>query len=298
MAGFEIKVKAGETAATSSVQATGSLWHVITDAEVGNFGLSDDALKTAVDKNFGRRPNDAYLKSPTPWNDLYKTYGWEQVTTRLDVQSAVITGLDMTPTIISSKEFVNNSGKAATFNAAISDSVTNTTENQWSSSGSVEVGQVIKYEIGFLGTGGGGETSMKYTQSWGQNKSESVATTVGSTSGVEVLLQPGEGVKAVLTANRGTLKIRVTYNVYLTGNTAINYNPTFKDHHFWALGITGVMSSGGIRMPGQVVEDIQVGYYSNDRIELHDLKSKAVLYAHPFAAMSGGIATRTAIQIS
>src|SRR5947207_10532693 len=76
MAGITVSIVAGADAAHSSVNATGSVQHVITDKEVTTFGIQDSPLKNAVGKYFGKNPNDAYLHSPTPWNDLYKTYGW------------------------------------------------------------------------------------------------------------------------------------------------------------------------------------------------------------------------------
>ena len=50
----------------------------------------------------------------------------------------------------------------------------------------------------------------------------------------------------------------------------IKYNPTFKDHHFWALDIGSVMAAGGITNRRQITEDITVGYYSNAQVTLSD----------------------------
>jgi hypothetical protein len=258
MAGITVSIVAGTDAAHSSVNATGSVQHIITDKEVGSFGIQDGALKNAIGKYFGKNPNDAYLHSPTPWNDLYKTYGWAEVQTVLVVQSAQLTGITSEPVVVATKSFTNQSSKKATFDASISDQVSNTTESNWSSTNSIEVGQKITYNVGFLGTGGGGETSMTYNHTWGQGGSESKSVTVGSSSGVSVELDPGESIEAQLTASRGVMKVRITYKAYLTGNTAINYNPTFKDHHFWALDIGGVMQAGGINNSIQFTEDIEV----------------------------------------
>ena len=74
MSGFNISIVAGKDSSSSSVMVQGSVQHVITDEERSSFGLSDSQLKGAVDKYFGKQPNDAYLHSPTPWDDLYKRY--------------------------------------------------------------------------------------------------------------------------------------------------------------------------------------------------------------------------------
>lgn len=274
MAGITVSIVAGADEAHSSVNATGSVQHIITDKERTTFGVQDSALKNAVGKYFGKNPNDAYLHSPTPWNDLYKTYGWPEVQTVLVVQDAKITGITSEPVVVATKTFTNQSSKKATFDASISDQVSNTTESNWSTTNTIEVGQKITYNVGFLGTGGGGETSMSYSHQWGEGGSESKSITVGSTSGVSVELNPGESIEAQLTASRGVLKVRITYKAYLTGSTAVNYNPTFKDHHFWALDIGGVMGAAGINNSVKFTEDIEVGYFSNAKISLVDPKGK------------------------
>lgn len=268
--GIQISIKAGADASTSSVRASGSVQHIITDNERKTFGIEDSGLKSAVEKYFGKKPNDAYLHSPTPWDDLYKTYGWAEVQTILDLKSSTITGITSEPVIVATKKFVNSSTKVATFDASISDQVNDTTESNWSETDTIDVGQKITYEVSFLGAGGGGETSMSYSHSWGQGGSESKSITVGSSSGVTVQLNPGESVEAVLTASRGVMKVRIVYLAHLTGSTAVNYNPTYKDHHFWALPITGVMGAASLSTTREFTEDIEIGYYSDAKIELRD----------------------------
>ncbi|PWC19615.1 hypothetical protein [Brenneria corticis] len=45
---------------------------VISNEERSTFQLNDQQLKNAVEVYFGKKPNDAYLCSPTPWNDYIK----------------------------------------------------------------------------------------------------------------------------------------------------------------------------------------------------------------------------------
>lgn len=59
--GISISIVAGVDQAHSSVQASGSVQHVITDKERATFGITDGDLKNAVGKYFGKNPNDAYL---------------------------------------------------------------------------------------------------------------------------------------------------------------------------------------------------------------------------------------------
>lgn len=267
--GIDVQVVAGPDGKSSSVKATGSIQHIITDEERNTFGLSDSALKNAVAAYFGKAPNDAYLHSPTPWDDLYKVYGWQQVSTVLVPESAEILGMTSEPVIVKTQEFSNVSSKSGTFNVAISEQVSNTSTSTWSTGGTLSIGQKITYGIDFI-VEGKGETSLSYSQSWNVGGTHSKTITVGSTSGVSVVLDPGEAVIASLSASRGALKVRIRYNAYLIGSTAVNYNPSYKGHHFWSLPIGAVMAAGGISNSVKSTEDMSIGYYSNSKIELKD----------------------------
>jgi len=178
---------------------------------------------------------------------------------------------------LATKIFENKSSSTGTFSGGISDSVTNSVSNTWSNSESVSVGQKISYKASFIGGEVGGETSLSYSQTWGESKTESKSVTVGTTSDISVVLKPGESVKAQLTASRGVMKVRVTYKVYLTGLTAINYNPTYKGHHFWGLDINQVMSAAGMATSKTITEDLEIGYYSDSKVVLIDNEEKTLM---------------------
>ena len=56
------------------IQIEGSLNTAVGDTLVPLFGLDEQNLKNAVEQYFGKRPDDVFFKSPTPWGDLYKRY--------------------------------------------------------------------------------------------------------------------------------------------------------------------------------------------------------------------------------
>src|SRR5690606_17389442 len=120
----------------------------------------------AVKAYFGKSPNDAYLHSPTPWDDLYKRYSWPQVQMVLIVQSAEILGITSEPVIVKRQEVSNNSKQTGIFNVGVSDSVDNTTSSNWNTGGELTIAQKVSYGVKFLGTGAEGETSLSYSQSW------------------------------------------------------------------------------------------------------------------------------------
>lgn len=261
-----IGINAGPDAASSSVTATGSIQHVITDSERTAFNIQDAALKSAVNTYFGQAPDDAFVCSPTPWNDLYNTYGWPQVQTYLTVQSATIVGVASVPTNLATQSFQNTSNQTATVNCGITQDVAVSTESNWSDTTSVEIGQSISYGLSFLGSGAEGETSMSFSETWEQGGSESETVTLGMSSGVTVDLGPGESVNAELTASKGTLTVQVVYQLTLSGDTAINYSDTYNGHHFWGLPINSVMSAAGYPTTITTTETITIAFYANSRI--------------------------------
>ncbi|XP_063366361.1 spherulin-2A-like, partial [Cydia amplana] len=46
---------------------------------IPGFNITSSNLKAAVRAHAGGTPLDVFLKSPTPWGDLYKTYNWPEV---------------------------------------------------------------------------------------------------------------------------------------------------------------------------------------------------------------------------
>ncbi|NCS36269.1 MAG: follicular epithelium yolk protein subunit [Microcystis aeruginosa G11-01] len=273
---ISVSINAGQDANSSSVTATGSIQHIINDTERTAFNIQDAALKSAVATYFGQAPNDAYVCSPTPWGDLYQTYGWPQIQTLFSVVSASILGVTSEPTIVASQIFQNSSSVPAEFNCGITQEVSVTTESNWSNSSTVEVGQTISYDISFLGAGAGGETSLSYSETWEQGGSESESVTLGSSSGVTVTLQPGQSVVSELTASKGKLTVQIVYQQTLSGVTAINYGNTYKGHHFWALNINAVMSAAGYPTTITTTETIEIDFYANSKIVLKDPQGQAI----------------------
>jgi hypothetical protein len=284
-----ISINAGQDQKSSSVTASGSVQHIITPSERTAFKIEDAALKAAVAKSlgqFGRAPDDAYLHSPTPWNDLYATYGWPQVQTLLAVQSATILGITSNPEIIATKNFKNTSSVPGTYHCDITQEVSSTHESNWSDTSAVEISQTISYEISFLGSGGGGETAFSYTETWEKGGSDSESVTLGTSSGVDVELQPGEEVDAELTASRGELKVQIVYQLSLAGDVAANFSKRWAGHHFWAYDVNSVMAAAGYPTTITSTQTITVGFYSSSSIVLKNAAGQTVM-ALPTAAKPG-----------
>lgn len=272
MAGISVSIIAGKDKESSSVSVSGSIQHVISDQERTTFKLNDDQLKDAVQMSSGNRPNDAYLHSPTPWNDLYNTHGWPEVQTVLVPVSAEILEITSEPQVRITRTFANSRNTdEVTFHGSFntSPSPNNTATSFWQTGGEFSVSEMLKHDVRFLGSGGG----MSYNQPWGIGKTQSIQVNVNSSAGLDVTLKARTRIQAILNSSYGVMKVRIRYQAHLIGNTAINYNPTInKDHHFDSLGIGEVMASGGISNIIESTEDIVVEYLndSDDTITVTD----------------------------
>ncbi|XP_061724971.1 spherulin-2A-like [Cydia pomonella] len=255
------------------VHYSGIQMDIISDQERSSFSLGDNNLKNAVNAYFGRRPDDAFLKSPTPWGDLYRTYNWNQVARTLVPKSGKVLKITSQPLIVMQQVFENNSTMPATFNVGISHTVENRVSSHWTKSGELSVGQEISYGIDIKVANLGGSTTFSYTSAWGIGAEKSEAMTIGATSSMEVLLQPGQSVTTELHATKGTIQIEMEYLASLSGAVAVNYDDVHRGHHYWALPVQAVMSHGGLKNEIMSREIIEIGFYSQSKVVVRDRKN-------------------------
>ncbi|SFT67860.1 toxin ETX/toxin MTX2 [Kosakonia arachidis] len=259
------------------VSAFGNDVSLISNTERNTFQLSDGQLKRAVERDFGRSPLDAFLRETNQWGGLYGRFGWQEVSRTLRPVSSRVLSQNTTPSVVMSQDFVNDSSVPATFNAAISQSVENTVTTGWSTGGTLSVGGSVEVGVRFLGIGGTATASISYEQSWGISGERSTSVVLGSASGVEVTLEPGQAVTAELVATRGTMRVEVSYAGSLSGHCVVNYNPRYQGHHFWALPITRVMNNSGINNSIMTTQTLDIGFYSNSSIIIRDKRTHAIV---------------------
>ncbi|XP_028165591.1 spherulin-2A-like [Ostrinia furnacalis] len=267
---INVDVVATSDSATSKVEYFGSSIELITDEDIRTFGLTDSKLKDAAQKFSGGRPGDVYLKSPTPWNDLYKSFGWSQVQRTLHPKSARILGIRSEPVLLVTSEFINNSSVTSTYNAGVTQQVEETVSTTWSVGGEMKVEQEINYKVD-IGVGEiGGATRFSFSASFGKDTTKSKSVTVGSSQGVQVQLAPGQAVVASLQATRGSMEIQVDYSASLDGDIACNYPGKFKGHYFWRYDLIAVQRASGMKTTVDSTEIIKVGFYFNARVVVSD----------------------------
>ncbi|KAJ8706152.1 hypothetical protein PYW07_010929 [Mythimna separata] len=268
-----IKITTGETEADASVEYTGENVEIISDMERQTWRIGDEGLKKACEKFAGSRPGDVYVRSPTPWNDVYRRFNWDQVKRTLKPVSSRVLGIHTKPVIVASRTFKNNNhrtGAKVKYNAAIAHQIEETISNTWSVGGELTVGQEITYNVN-LGAGSvGGTTSLSYAANWGNDTSKAKAVTLGTTTSVEVELNPGQAVVATLTATHGTLEMEVDYEAELSGSVFANYPSKLNGHYFWSFDVNAVLRAAGLPTHVKSTEKISVGFYTSATVEIND----------------------------
>ncbi|CAK1549106.1 unnamed protein product [Leptosia nina] len=247
--------------------------HVIKDSEIKLFNINQLQIKEAVRRFYKVRPHSVYLRSPTPWHDLYKTNNWEQVSRILSVKSATIKINDKQTTVVLSQDFENYSNTNVKVNTALSQTVENSVTTSWSSSHEWGVSQEIQYDVNVIFAKLAGTTAFSWTSNWGKSEEKSETFTIGATSAMETELKPGQAVTAILTGNKRVLEVEVVYAATLRGNVAVNFKKPFKGHHFYGPSIIGVMNTAGLDTEKIYVETIKVGVYIDHSLKVYDKKT-------------------------
>jgi hypothetical protein len=271
-----IDIEATGSANTSKVTASGSIADVISDEEMRSFGITENRLRDGAERHSGGRPQDVFVRSPTPWNDLYVSYKWPQVTRVFRPIRTEIIGIQSEPVIVATHYMENNSTKEGLFRAGVAQQLEDTVSNMWSQNNQLTLSQSVKYEVKMGLSSVTGESSLSYANSWGKTNTESVSKTVGSEAGVAVLLQPEQAANVSMTATRGAMTIRITYSATLTGTVACNYPKKYKGSHFWGYNINNVLNAANMQTSFTSTETIRIGFYTNARVILTNAKKKTL----------------------
>lgn len=284
--GFTLAINAGDNRETSSVTlndtaghplAPGSTLeaHTLSDDDLRKFGIDGRSGLVKFFRQIGA--GDVVNACASDCDDWSFTDHPEHPPTKMQLtfQKAEILDFHAENTALASENFDNVSSIPALFTSNLAVSKTNSSTTSWSESNSFTFNQSIKYQIGFLGTGAGGSTGFSYNHSWGEGGSETTSTTIGTTSGVSVTLQPKQHVTATLSATQGTMRVRVTYTAALTDGSAVIWNiprPFPTDGHLDQVfpKLEPALAANGRTTNVQVIQDLDIGYFSGGKIEIKD----------------------------
>ncbi|CAH2098653.1 unnamed protein product [Euphydryas editha] len=265
-----INIAAGNNKSDVAITYSGDDIDVIGDKEIELFHLDTFNLKRAVKNKYNFLPRDVFLKSPTPWGDLYKTYKWKEVTRTLKVRSAKLKQSSVKSVVVLAQDFENAFNNTIKVNAGISQTVENTIATTWSKTQETTFSQEVEYNLNVIFAKLSGTTAFSYTSTVGKSQEKSESVTIGMTTGMEVELKPGQSASAVLSANRYNLEVEVVYVITLTGQVAVNFRRPYNEHHFYGPSIASILKNGGLDNEVTIVENIQLGLYTDASLKVYD----------------------------
>jgi hypothetical protein len=264
---IDISILAGLDADTSKVSAIGRVTDLISDKERDLFGVTDKALIALIGADRGKDPDEVHLRN----HRFFDQYGWPKTHRVFEVKKAEVVSLDFKPVALVTNHYENRRGKLpVSHNATLTFGTSLSATTQWNVTSKIAIDQKIKYEVGFLGTGGGGETSISFETGYGQGASETRASTITSTNMASFSVDPGQTVKAVLSASKGVLRVKITYRSYLEGDVYYDYAEAYEGHHRWAEPIADVMANGGLPNAIESSEIVEIGFYANAKVIVED----------------------------
>lgn len=249
------------------VSHDGNETSIVTDEDIHSFNIGDDNLKKAVEQYSGQRPDNVFVRGPTPWGDLYTVYKWEPVKRVLSVKSANVTHIKTGPVILKTEDTENPSKYTIKIDTSLSHTVDNTLEASWSNDNELGVSQDIEYEIS-VGYHHGGKPGCSFTTTFGKREKQTRNETIGTASKVGVELQPGEAVTTILTATAVYLEIEVVHSASLIGMVALNHNKSSTSENFDKVPIQTINNFGGIKKEITKTQTIRINFYVEAKLKV------------------------------
>ncbi|XP_068624357.1 spherulin-2A-like [Battus philenor] len=269
LARIDVKIQGdfSEIDKTVNIEFTGTDKNVLSETERKTFDLDEDTLMMNTLKFFGKRPDNVYIRSPTPFGDLYKTYNWEEVVRTLTPMQGRVLNITSETITVASQNFENNDSKPKTFNLGLTKHLENTVSSLWTKDGDLTVNNGINYSIRL------GNATISYTSLWGLNTEKSTTMLMGSND-MQLILLPGQKVTTELLATKFTITLEMEYTATIAGTVAVNYKDSFKDHHFWALDVDEMMSDSGMASTAKSKETIDIVFHMNPDIVVFDTMTR------------------------
>lgn len=223
MTNFKINITLGQTLATSSAKASGTLERALTDDDMNKLGFYTNKVGVAIGQIYGHEPTNVYYSYPGG-HDLYKKYGWEPVTVVCTPGTPTLTLQDAEDTTYVGTTINNDSDDNTTGTSKVDNTFSITMGNTWSHESTLAISQEIDYGVSLEGVGNfGGKTTFSYSDTVGTGKSISTTQTVNVESGIETEVPPHTSARAELRVGSKKVIVTVPFTCYLKGTIAYNY---------------------------------------------------------------------------
>ena len=236
-------------------------------------------LWAAINKVFGRVPNDAWCTMPTGpqhGGGAFQAWRTPECQVKQTFKSAKLVSLDAKPEILSAVLHDNSDNdKEASFHAGltreISDTAERTHETHWTAGYSLTVG----VEVGNEASGVKASVEQTFSFEGGESKSEtkSMTHTLSAEMSSDVVVDPHQKKRSVLYAAFGKAVIDVTYDLELIGNVYIYYKKSLHNmgHHVFC-NVDRLIDARphAFKKHAEATERIEIGVYGDSYVRVEN----------------------------
>lgn len=265
-----IDIHASQTVPATVITTKGSSQKVITPKDIGAFQLTTSILKKGVYKLTGeqkRQSTHVFIRSPTPWHDLYTTYGWKQVNTVVKPIKTTIINIKKETDVILNQKAVYGGPEPSEHKVTLPTKVENNVTIYWNKDTKPFKGD-IEYNINFDGIGN--TTKFKMNSTWNTNLLERNVGVV-SPSVVELRLEPQQNSSVTLTATKVSVNLEVEFIAILDGTVVANFEEAINGHHFFAYDVGSVAQAANFSDTIATKVNIGIEFYTDSKVSVDDI---------------------------
>jgi len=174
----------------------------------------------------------------------------------------------------------DNSGSSwpRTFTASVNTSVTESVTSTWSEAYTRGVSATVSVKVTEAGAEAGASTTVSLSDTVSKGGTASTTVNVGSTGEISGEVPAGRCQVAALTASRGILSVDVEYDATPTGNCMgvwTHHHSGHVEHNFQPANISGVLQWAGLPRSNTAKQTVQVDFYADANLAVHDLPNCA-----------------------
>ncbi|XP_063384751.1 spherulin-2A-like [Cydia fagiglandana] len=226
-------VKAAAAKNESSVTINGTDRNIISDIEMKSFNMTTSKLMAAVRAYSGGRPEGVFVKSPTPWGNLYEKFNWTEVTRVTDVKRAEIINFATEVVTLSKYNCINQSNSTVIV-CDIKTDVNNYVSNNFTGK---RMSINADYNVNLV------NLNRKLVLRLGVNNFTEDAMNLQIED--KISLKPSQSAVYVLNATKVNIDVLVDYESSVFGHVAANFYLRYKGHHFWVYNVRELIETVG-----------------------------------------------------
>lgn len=263
LAEININITLASTKGAAKLICTGSDLKLVTQKEIKLYNITDRNLKISVKEDFGKEPDEVFLKDPTYYGYVYYKYHWNQIHRKVEVKAAEIEDIVNKEVVLTVRNHINNTTRKTKVKIDLYETVETTISSFWDKDAFEDN---IYYNINTFYF----KTELSFNNTWKDNNFKSLTSIIGSKSVGFVDIEPGRTVTTTLAAKSTILLVKIVYASSLIGNLVANYARLFGKYHIWAPPISEVMKFGNLTNEIIVNELIEIKCYTDPVIYVID----------------------------